>query len=201
VTLPRTPRGMAARPPEFDNQTEEMVAELGIGVLIINPEPRPALGVDFATYAAVWAEKQPHRALPRPLLSGTLFVDESGERARELSAKYHRHSFKAAVANYGMAEADFGTTKGNEYYARMKIAPDKIDTMADQMATIMPAGTPAEVLTQLENINRSIGLQGFFPHFHFGPMPREEAVRNLRLFAQKCLPEVKSWPAERSFGL
>jgi len=31
VTLPRTPRGMAARPPEFDNQTEEMVAELGFG--------------------------------------------------------------------------------------------------------------------------------------------------------------------------
>jgi hypothetical protein len=69
------------------------------------------------------------------------------------------------------------------------------------MGTVMPAGTPTEVLTQLENINRSIGLQGFFPHFHFGPMPREEAVRNLRLFAAKCLPEVKSWPAERSFGV
>jgi alkanesulfonate monooxygenase SsuD/methylene tetrahydromethanopterin reductase-like flavin-dependent oxidoreductase (luciferase family) len=177
------------------------VAELGMGVLIINPEPRPALGVDFATYAAVWAEKQPHRALPRPLLSGTLFVDESGDRARELSAKYHRHSFKAAVANYGMAEADFGTTKGNEYYARMKIAPDKIEAMAEQMGSVMPAGTPTEVLTQLENINRNIGLQGFFPHFHFGPMPREEAVRNLRLFAAKCLPEVKSWPAEPSFGI
>jgi hypothetical protein len=31
-------------------------------------------------------------------------------------------------------------------------------------------------------------------------MPRSEAVRNLRLFADKCLPELKSWPAESSFG-
>jgi len=176
------------------------VAELGMGVLIINPEPRPALGVDFDTYKKVWAEKQPGRQLPRPLLSGTIFVDESGERAREVSAHYHRFGFKAAVKNYGMAEDDFGTSKGNEYYQRMKIAPDKIDAMADQMASIMPAGTPTEVLTQLETINKNVGLQGFFPHFHFGPMTRDEAVQNMRLFAQKCLPEVKSWKADRSFG-
>jgi alkanesulfonate monooxygenase SsuD/methylene tetrahydromethanopterin reductase-like flavin-dependent oxidoreductase (luciferase family) len=176
------------------------VAELGIGVLIINPEPRPALGVDFETYKAVWAEKHPQRKSPHPLLSGTIFVDESGDRARAMSVKYHRVNFKAAVANYGMADEDFGTTKGNEFYRRMKIEPDKIDEMADKMGTIMPCGTPQEVLGQLENINRNIGLQGFFPHFHFGGMPREDALRNLRLFAEKCLPEVKSWPSENSFG-
>lgn len=176
------------------------VAELGIGVLIINPEPRPALGVDFETYQKVWAENHPNRRLPRPLLSGTIFVDESGDRARELSAHYHRISFKAAVKNYGMAEEDFGTSKGNEAYRKMKIDPAKIDEMAAQMATIMPAGTPSEVLHQLETIQNGIGLQGFFPHFHFGPMPRHEAVRNMRLFADKCLPELKSWRAEPSFG-
>jgi alkanesulfonate monooxygenase SsuD/methylene tetrahydromethanopterin reductase-like flavin-dependent oxidoreductase (luciferase family) len=176
------------------------VAELGMGVLIINPEPRPALGVDFDTYQKVWAEKQPQRHMPRPLLSGTVFVDESGDRARELSVKYHRFAFKAAIKNYGMAEPDFGTSKGNEYYQKMRIAPEKIDEMADSMGTIMPAGTPTEVLTQLETINKNVGLQGFFPHFHFGPMTRDEAVQNMRLFAQKCLPEVKSWKADRSFG-
>jgi alkanesulfonate monooxygenase SsuD/methylene tetrahydromethanopterin reductase-like flavin-dependent oxidoreductase (luciferase family) len=175
------------------------VAELGMGVLIINPEPRPALGVDFDTYQKVWAEKQPGRAFPRPMLSGTIFVDESGERAREMSVKYHRTNFKGAVKNYGMAEPDFGTAKGNEYYQKMKIAPEKIDEMADHMGTTMPAGTPNEVLAQLENINKQIGLQGFFPHFHFGAMPRDEAVRNMRLFAEKCLAEVKSWSSENSF--
>jgi hypothetical protein len=138
--------------------------------------------------------------MPRPLLSGTIFVDESSERARAMSVKYHRTNFKAAVVNYGMADEDFGTSKGNEFYRRMKIDPAKLDEMADHMGTTMPAGTPTEVLQQLENINKQIGLQGFFPHFHFGGMPRDEALRNMRLFAAKCLPEVKSWPAECSFG-
>jgi len=29
-------------------------------------------------------------------------------------------------------------------------------------------------------------------------MPHEEAERNMRLFAEKCLPEVKSWPCQNS---
>jgi len=64
----------------------------------------------------------------------------------------------------------------------------------------MPAGTPREVLDQLHEINSSIGLQGFFPHFHFGGMPRDIAVSNMTLFANQCLREVKSWAADPSFG-
>ena len=175
------------------------VAELGIGVLIINPEPRTNLGVDFDTYHKVWGETHGARKAPAPLLSGTIFVDESSERAKTLSSAYHRVNFRAAVKNYGMADDDFGTAKGNEFYKSMKIAPDKIDEMADKMGTVMPAGNPQEILEILDRIRGEVNLQGFFPHFHFGGMPREEAERNMRLFAEKCLPEVKSWRSESSF--
>src|SRR5690349_2634149 len=77
------------------------VAELGIGILIINPEPRANLGVDVETYHQVWAETHGEsRTPPAPLLSGTIFVDESSERAKELSSQYHRVNFRAAVKNY-----------------------------------------------------------------------------------------------------
>lgn len=173
------------------------VAELGIGVLIINPEPRANLGVDVDTYHQVWAETHGgRRSAPSPMLSGTIFVDESSDRAKEMSLKYHRVNFRAAVKNYGMAEEGFGTTKGNEFYAKMRITPEKIEEMAENTAKVMPAGNPTEVIEALERINADLNLQGFFPHFHFGGMPREEAKRNMRLFADKCLPEVKSWPCE-----
>ena len=81
----------------------------------------------------------------------------------------------------------------------MKIDPDKIDEIADKLSSIMPSGTPQEVLAKLDGITRTVGLQGFLPNFHFRSMPRNEAVRNIKLFAQKCLPEIKSWPAEQSF--
>lgn len=173
------------------------VAELGIGILIINPEPRPSLGVDFETYNQVWEEHHaPRRKPPSSLLSGTIFVDESSDRAKEMSCRYHRTNFRAAVENYGMAEPDFGSSKGNEFYKSMRITPEKIDEMADKMGTVMPAGNPQEILEILDRVRTEANLQGFFPHFHFGGMPREEAQRNMRLFAEKCLPEVKSWPCE-----
>ncbi|PRY18315.1 LLM class flavin-dependent oxidoreductase [Kineococcus rhizosphaerae] len=177
-------------------QSVQTVAELGIGIAIVNPEPRANLGVDTETYNRVWAENHPTRPAPAPLLSGTIFVDESSDRAKEKSIEYHRVNFRAAVRNYGMAEEGFGTTKGNEFYKNMRISPEKIEEMAETTASVMPAGTPAEVLEQLERINDDLALQGFFPHFHFGGMPRDEARRNMRLFAEKCLPEIKSWPSE-----
>ncbi|HEU4960728.1 MAG TPA: LLM class flavin-dependent oxidoreductase [Sphingomonas sp.] len=180
-------------------ESVKTVAELGIGILIINPEPRANLGVDFDTYNKVWSETHGERRQPpRPLLSGTIFVDESSERAKKLSAEFHRVNFRGAVKNYGMDEEDFGTSKGNEFYKSMRITPEKIDEMADKMGQVMPAGNPTEVLEILDRIRAEANLQGFFPHFHFGGMPRAEAQRNMRLFAAKCLPEVKSWPCENS---
>ncbi|MFJ6651444.1 LLM class flavin-dependent oxidoreductase [Microbacterium sp. NPDC091313] len=180
-------------------QSVRTVAELGIGILIINPEPRAKLGVDFDTYEQVWQETHGDtKTAPAPLLSGTIFVDESSDRAKELSHQYHRVNFRAAVRNYGMDQADFGTTKGNEFYQGMRISSDKIDEMADNMGTVMPAGNPTEILEILDRLKTESNLQGFFPHFHFGGMPREEARRNMRLFAEKCLPEIKSWPADSS---
>lgn len=178
------------------------VAELGIGILIINPEPRTNLGVDFDTYHQVWrATHGARREAPAPLLSGTVFVDESSDRAKEKSREYHRVNFRAAVRNYGMAEEDFGSAKGNEFYKRLRIAPEKIDEMADTMGTIMPAGNPTEVIEILDRHAREANLQGFFPHFHFGGMPRDEAERNMLLFAQKCMPEIKSWKRQDSLQL
>jgi hypothetical protein len=47
---------------------------------------------------------------PRPFLSGSVFVDPSGDRAREMSIRFHKINFRAAVKNYGMAEPDFART-------------------------------------------------------------------------------------------
>lgn len=173
------------------------VAELGLGVLVINPEPRTNLGLDWDGYETLWNQNQ-SRPAPRPLLSGNVFVDEDGDRAREMSREYQRHLFRASVRNYGMDQPDFGSAKGNEFYKSMKIDPEKIDEVSDKMSSIMPAGTPAEVLEQLRRVHEEVGLQAYLPHFHFGSMPREAAIANLRMFAKECLPEIQSWPAESS---
>jgi hypothetical protein len=60
------------------------------------------------------------------------------------------------------------------------------------------AGTPREVLEQLDSIRRLREPQGMVPHLYTGGMPHDEAVRAMRYFAEHCLAEMKSWPSAPS---
>ena len=60
------------------------------------------------------------------------------------------------------------------------------------------AGTPQMILDRLWELKEIFKPQGFFPHVHFGGMPKDEARKNIDLFARTVLPELKSWEAETS---
>ena len=59
-------------------------------------------------------------------------------------------------------------------------------------------GTPQMILDRMWELKEIYKPQGFFPHVYYGGMPQEEALKNMHLFAQKVLPELKSWEAEAS---
>ena len=59
-------------------------------------------------------------------------------------------------------------------------------------------GTPRQILERMWELKEIYKPQGFFPHVYFGGMPQAEAMKNIKLFAEKCLPEIKSWEAEAS---
>ena len=58
----------------------------------------------------------------------------------------------------------------------------------------MPFGTPAQVLEKVRFIHERIGNAGLLATFSFGGMPYDVAEGNLRLFAEKVLPELKRMP-------
>jgi len=55
----------------------------------------------------------------------------------------------------------------------------------------MPFGTPDQVIEKVEHIHRTIGAQGTMCHFAYGGMDYAEAERNLRLFADRVMPELR----------
>jgi hypothetical protein len=56
----------------------------------------------------------------------------------------------------------------------------------------MPWGTPDPVLEKFENIRNVIGTNAVRAGFSYGGMPYDSAERSLRLFAEKCRPELRS---------
>ena len=55
----------------------------------------------------------------------------------------------------------------------------------------MPFGTPEQVIEKIEFIHDTIGARGVMTHFAYGGMPYEEANRNMRLFAERVMPEIQ----------
>jgi hypothetical protein len=59
----------------------------------------------------------------------------------------------------------------------------------------MPWGTPEQVLEKLEFIRGKVDMAAFFPNFVYAGMPYDEGRRNMNLFVDQVMPELKSWDA------
>jgi alkanesulfonate monooxygenase SsuD/methylene tetrahydromethanopterin reductase-like flavin-dependent oxidoreductase (luciferase family) len=140
-----------------------------------------------------WHEAHPGEEPVAPFVSNLVFIDESGDRARELARIYTGRTFAAAVKNYEMTSEHHGTIKGYEAYSRLRMTPEQAEEAIRNAYKTSIAGNPREVLEQLEEVKRVRQPQGMFPHMYTGGMPHEECLRSIRLFASKCLNEMKSW--------
>jgi hypothetical protein len=142
-----------------------------------------------------WRECRPDETPVAPFVSNLVFIDESGDRARELARVYTANTFRAAVKNYEMTSDHHGTIKGYESYSSLRMTTEQAETAAENAYLSSVAGTPREVLEQLDDVRRQREPQGMMPHLYTGGMPHEEAVRSIRLFADQCLAEMQSWPS------
>jgi alkanesulfonate monooxygenase SsuD/methylene tetrahydromethanopterin reductase-like flavin-dependent oxidoreductase (luciferase family) len=185
-------------------------AKLGLGRLYLGQPmvaghaesrtPISRITGDDATDAwlTAWRAAHPAQEPVAPFASNLVFVDESGERARELSRVYSAKVLGAAVKNYEMTSEHHGTIKGYEAYSALRMTPEQAQVAIDNAHKSSIAGNPQEVLEQLDEVRRLRQPQGMFPHLYTGGMPHEECMRSVRLFAERCLDEMKSWPSAPS---
>lgn len=151
-------------------------------------------------YAGIWTQVHDDgSAPPPPMVSGNYYIDESADHAEEQGRKYLAHTMRAAVRNYSLDKpGTFATMKGYESYEKMVLRPEQIEPYVENFAKGVVTGTPQMILERMWELKQVYKPQGFFPHLHFGGMPHEEAMKNIHLFAETVLPELKSWEAETS---
>ena len=68
-----------------------------------------------------------------------------------------------------------------------------MDNAAKDFASLMPFGTPAEVLEKLKFMQETIDNNGILGNFSYAGMPFDEAERNIKCFAKHVMPELKKW--------
>jgi alkanesulfonate monooxygenase SsuD/methylene tetrahydromethanopterin reductase-like flavin-dependent oxidoreductase (luciferase family) len=146
-------------------------------------------------WLAAWKEAHPNEPPVAPFASNLVFIDESSDRAKELAATYAANTMRAAVKNYELTSSHHGSIKGYEGYANIVMKPEDVEKAAANSVNSALAGNPQEVLEQLDEVRREREPQGMVPHVYTGGMPHEDCMRSIKIFAEHCLSEMKSWPS------
>ena len=176
-----------------------IMAELGVGLLVIPQKPWPVVRGDLDSYRAAWRDAWgADSAPPAPLCGGHVFVDANAERAKEMAHRYIGAYYGSVMKHYGFDQHEHRGVKGYEFYESVSRYIDKQggDGASADYVNLMPWGTPDQVLEKLSTLRDLLGMSAMNPWFSYAGMPPAVAEGSLRLFAREVLPVVQSWEAE-----
>jgi alkanesulfonate monooxygenase SsuD/methylene tetrahydromethanopterin reductase-like flavin-dependent oxidoreductase (luciferase family) len=174
-------------------ESAEIMARLGVGVLLIPAKPRAMVEADLAAYRKHFLEIQ-GRAAPAPISVSFVYCDRDVARAEEMANKYMSAYQLSAFAHYEMTGEHLPKMRGYESYKPVQqalAAPGGIETAVKAFVKTQAWGTPEMCYRKLREHREIIGAQGLILVFSYGEMPYDAAERSLRLFAAEVLPEVK----------
>jgi alkanesulfonate monooxygenase SsuD/methylene tetrahydromethanopterin reductase-like flavin-dependent oxidoreductase (luciferase family) len=178
-------------------ESVKIMAQLGVGILIIPQKPWPEVAKELAEYNTLYRQINGVEP-PPPVSAGWTFCDPDPERAREQARRWIGGYFRSVLDHYQFAGDHMAKTKGYEYYAKMT---DKIHTYGDEKVTdffvdLQVWGTPEQCYDKILDIRRRVGNDHFVGVFSYAGMPAAEAERNMRLFAQDVMPALQRLESE-----
>ena len=173
-------------------ESSRVMAELGIGLLIVPQKPWSEVASELKTYNAIFEEVN-GEAPPAPIHVGWTFCDEDEGRARELAHQYIGGYYQTVIDHYEMTRGHFEKTKGYEYYHKVteKLEDYGSDKLKEFFVDLQVYGTPRQCLDKIMSIRERVGADSYLAVFSYAGMPHEEAQRNMHLFAEKVMPALK----------
>ena len=175
-------------------QSAEIMARLGIGILIIAQKPWEKTLEELENYRELYRRHNNGEEAPKPIIASFVAVHEDREKAREMYENYIVGYCRSALKHYEFHNEGLADIPGYEYYGALarNIHKHGIDTFVRFLADLQVWGTPDEVVDGvIANVERA-GCGGFLAALSYGGMPYDIARENQRLFAEKVLPRLKA---------
>jgi alkanesulfonate monooxygenase SsuD/methylene tetrahydromethanopterin reductase-like flavin-dependent oxidoreductase (luciferase family) len=173
-------------------ESSEIMARLGIGILVIPQKPWDMVDAELAMYRKVYREVNGADA-PKPIIAGWTFCDSDEKRAREMAVRWIGGYWESATRHYEFGGTHFAKTKGYEFYAAMSEAQRLSAGQATEAYLDLQVwGTPAMCRDRILKTCDRMGSESFTGVFSYAGMPYDESERNLRLFASEVLPALQS---------
>lgn len=183
-------------------ETSRILAELGVGMMIIAQKPWETIEADVAAYRELYREIRGEEA-PKPLLATWVAVDESEAAAQEMLDRWIMGYCFSVLDHYEFANAKLAEIPGYEYYGKLadRIAKHGPEAFSRFLAELQIWGTPDAVTEQIRENIRRIDAAGVITLFNYAGMPDEVARGNVDLFVDKVLPTLQSIDTGATVGL
>lgn len=174
-------------------ESVEIMARLGIGILIIPQKPWEAVASELQTYNEVF-QKMHGVPAPSPVAAGWVFCDKDASRAKDMAYKYIGAYWKSAMLHYNFGGEHFGKTKDYEFYAKMaeQLGKGGSEASTEFFLNLQVWGTPDQCFEKVMDIRSRVGCHAFTGVFSYGGMPYDESERSLRLFASDVMPRLQN---------
>jgi alkanesulfonate monooxygenase SsuD/methylene tetrahydromethanopterin reductase-like flavin-dependent oxidoreductase (luciferase family) len=177
----------------MSRESAEIMARLGTGVLALPVKPWALIGEDVAAYRDIYVAST-GESMPPSIVVGWLYVDEDPQRAREKAVEHIGTYYRSTVQHYGFDKPALHNTSGYESHAAIYerlSKPGGLDEMTQYYVDTKPWGTPDQVIEKIKNLSEIVGADHFVGVFRYGGLSREEGERNMRLFANEVMPELR----------
>jgi len=173
-------------------ESARIMAELGVGLLIIPQKPWAEVAKELDTYREVYLAVNQAEA-PPPVVVSFTFCDDDEDRAREKARQYIGAYWESVMEHYEFKADHLKDIKGYEYYGGMteKIVEYGDDEVIDFFVDLQVWGTPEQCYEKALAIRERTSNDKFVASFAFGAMPYPEAERSMRLFAAEVMPELQ----------
>jgi alkanesulfonate monooxygenase SsuD/methylene tetrahydromethanopterin reductase-like flavin-dependent oxidoreductase (luciferase family) len=169
-------------------ESSEIMAKLGLGMLIIPQKSWPAIVDDLERHRAAF--RAARRIEPPPcIVSLCTFCSEKENHAREIGQTYVRAQAVNVVRHYEVGGAHFARIKGYEAYTAGELA--RSAEALELQINLQVCGTPEQCREKIVAMHSQLGFDTFVGVFSFAGLPYAEAERSIRLFAREVLPALQ----------
>ena len=173
-------------------ESSQIMAELGVGLLIIPQKPWDDVVTELESYREVYRRVNREEP-PAPIVVGFTYCDEDPARAEEMARRHVGAYWESVMEHYEIRNDHFKGLKGYEYYNNMteKVAQYGDDDVREFFMNLQVWGTPEQCLEKIERIHERVGHGSYVAVFSYGGMPYADAEASMRLFAEKVMPRLK----------
>jgi alkanesulfonate monooxygenase SsuD/methylene tetrahydromethanopterin reductase-like flavin-dependent oxidoreductase (luciferase family) len=175
-------------------ESSEIMARLGVGLLIIPQKPWDAVTAEMTNYRQIYRQVN-HAEAPPPVLAGWVFCDHDAKKAEAMAREYIGGYWNTVLKHYELVGDHLTKTKGYENYGAMQkmlTAPGGRDAMVDFFLGLQIYGTPDQCYERIIDFSGRLGAETFTGVFSYAGMPYDMAEQNLRLFASDVVPRLKA---------